>query len=83
MSESTLESLHFADAPRIISSTLPGPKTSAALTLSANTESMARGGGRMPVAMDRAFTCPPASVSAAWAGVIRKWCRPSATNPKC
>ncbi len=55
MSESTLESLHFADAPRIISSTLPGPKTSAALTLSANTESMARGGGRMPVAMDRAF----------------------------
>ncbi|TPG84542.1 aspartate aminotransferase family protein [Pseudomonas mandelii] len=55
MSEAKLESLHFADAPRITSSTLPGPKTSEALALSARTESMARGGGRMPVAMDRAF----------------------------
>ena len=27
MSEAKLESLHFADAPRIVSSTLPGPKT--------------------------------------------------------
>ena len=55
MSEAKLESLHFADAPRIVSSTLPGPKTSEALALSARTESMARGGGRMPIAMDRAF----------------------------
>lgn len=55
MSEAKLESLHFADAPHIVSSTLPGPKTSEALALSARTESMARGGGRMPIAMDRAF----------------------------
>lgn len=55
MSEAKLESLHFADAPQIVSSTLPGPKTSEALALSARTESMARGGGRMPIAMDRAF----------------------------
>ncbi|WP_339529877.1 aspartate aminotransferase family protein [Pseudomonas mucidolens] len=55
MSESKLESLHFADAPRITSSSLPGPRTTEALALSARTESMARGGGRMPVAMDRAF----------------------------
>lgn len=55
MSEAKLEALHFADAPHILSSTLPGPKTSEALALSARTESMARGGGRMPIAMDRAF----------------------------
>lgn len=55
MSEAKLESLHFADAPQIVTSTLPGPKTSEALALSACTESMARGGGRMPIAMDRAF----------------------------
>jgi len=55
MSEAKFEALHFADAPQILSSTLPGPKTSEALALSARTESMARGGGRMPIAMDRAF----------------------------
>lgn len=55
MIESTLEALHFDDAPRIISGHLPGPRTSEALALSARTESMARGGGRMPIAMDRAF----------------------------
>ena len=54
MSEAKLESLHFADAPRITSS-IPGPRTIEALALSARTESMARGGGRMPIAMDRAF----------------------------
>ena len=55
MSEAKFQSLHFADAPQIISGELPGPKTREALALSARTESMARGGGRMPVAMDRAF----------------------------
>ncbi|WP_338486964.1 aspartate aminotransferase family protein [Pseudomonas trivialis] len=55
MSEAQLEALHFADAPRIISGALPGPRTCEALALSARTESMARGGGRMPIAMDRAF----------------------------
>ena len=54
MSEAKLEALHFADAPRITSA-IPGPRTTEALALSARTESMARGGGRMPVAMDRAF----------------------------
>ena len=55
MIESTLDSLHFDDAPHIVSDTLPGPKTLEALAVSASTESMARGGGRMPIAMDRAF----------------------------
>ena len=35
MSESKLEALHFADAPRMISKTLPGPMTREALALSA------------------------------------------------
>jgi len=55
MSEAQLKSLHFADAPRIVSTDLPGPNTREALALSASTESMARGGGRMPIAMDRAL----------------------------
>jgi 4-aminobutyrate aminotransferase len=55
MTESQFETLHFQDAPKIVSSTFPGPKTAEALALSARTESMARGGGRMPVSMDRAF----------------------------
>jgi 4-aminobutyrate aminotransferase len=53
--ESQLESLNFPDAPKMVSSEFPGPKAAAALALSARTESMARGGGRMPVVMDRAF----------------------------
>lgn len=53
--EATLEALSFTDAPRMISQQFPGPLASAALALSARTESMARGGGRMPVAMERAF----------------------------
>ncbi|WP_297910568.1 aspartate aminotransferase family protein [Thiomonas sp.] len=55
MNEKELESLNFPDAPKIVSSTFPGPKAAAALALSARTESMARGGGRMPVVMDQAF----------------------------
>ena len=55
MNEKELESLNFPDAPKIVSSTFPGPKAVAALALSARTESMARGGGRMPVVMDQAF----------------------------
>jgi 4-aminobutyrate aminotransferase len=55
VNEKELESLNFPDAPKIVSSTFPGPKAAAALALSARTESMARGGGRMPVVMDQAF----------------------------
>ncbi len=55
MNEKELESLNFPDAPKIVSATFPGPKAAAALALSARTESMARGGGRMPVVMDQAF----------------------------
>ena len=55
MNELDLESLNFPDAPKMVSATFPGPKAVAALELSARTESMARGGGRMPVVMDRAF----------------------------
>ncbi|MDR7151879.1 4-aminobutyrate aminotransferase [Hydrogenophaga palleronii] len=55
MNEHELESLSFSDAPKMVSATFPGPKAVEALALSARTESMARGGGRMPVVMDRAF----------------------------
>lgn len=55
MIETELEALNFQDAPKIVSSGFPGPKAAAALALSARVESMARGGGRMPVVMDRAF----------------------------
>ena len=53
--EAQFEALNFPDAPRMVSGEFPGPKAAAALALSARTESMARGGGRMPVVMDRAF----------------------------
>ena len=53
--EAQLEALNFPDAPKMVSADFPGPKAAAALALSARTESMARGGGRMPVVMDRAF----------------------------
>lgn len=39
----------------MVSATYPGPLAAEALVLSARTESMARGGGRMPLVMDRAF----------------------------
>lgn len=55
MTEAKLQSLHFENAPNIVTSSIPGPKTGEALALSASTELMARGGGRMPMAMDRAF----------------------------
>lgn len=55
MNEKELESLNFPDAPKIVSASFPGPKAAEALSLSARTESMARGGGRMPVVMDQAL----------------------------
>jgi 4-aminobutyrate aminotransferase len=55
VTETQLEALNFADAPKMVSAEFPGPKAAASLALSARTESMARGGGRMPVVMDRAF----------------------------
>ncbi len=55
MTETELEALNFPDAPKMVSANFPGPKATEALALSARTESMARGGGRMPVVMDRAF----------------------------
>jgi len=55
VTESELEALNFPDAPKMVSRNFPGPKSTEALALSARTESMARGGGRMPVVMDRAF----------------------------
>jgi 4-aminobutyrate aminotransferase len=55
VTETELEALNFPDAPKMVSTSFPGPKTAAALAQSARTESMARGGGRMPVAMDQAF----------------------------
>jgi len=53
--ESQLEALNFPDAPKMVTASYPGPRAAEALALSARTESMARGGGRMPMVMDRAF----------------------------
>jgi len=55
VTETELEALNFPDAPKMVSASYPGPKASEALALSAKVESMARGGGRMPIVMDRAF----------------------------
>lgn len=55
MVEAQLEALNFPDAPHMVTAAFPGPRAQEALALSARTESMARGGGRMPVVMDRAF----------------------------
>jgi len=55
MTEAELEGLNFPDAPKMVTATFPGPKAAEALALSARTETMSRGGGRMPVVMDRAF----------------------------
>ena len=96
MNELEFESLSFADAPKMVSATFPGPKAQEALALSARTESMARGGGRMPVVMDRAFGVTiqdpdgntfidlSAGVGVSSVGVAtRRWSRPSASNRKC
>lgn len=55
MIEAKLEALNFMDAPKMVSAPYPGPRATEALALSARTESMARGGARMPLVMDRAF----------------------------
>lgn len=55
VTETELEALNFPDAPRMVSSDFPGPKSAAALELSARTESMARGAGRAPVVIDQAL----------------------------
>lgn len=55
MIEAELEALNFPEAPKMVSAAFPGPKAAEALAQSAKTESMARGGGRMPMVMDRAF----------------------------
>jgi 4-aminobutyrate aminotransferase len=55
VTEDELEALNFPDAPMMVSTSFPGPKATEALSLSERTESMARGGGRMPVVMDRAL----------------------------
>lgn len=55
MTETELEALNFPNAPQMVTAEFPGPKAAAALEQSAQVESMSRGGGRMPVVMDRAF----------------------------
>lgn len=55
MTETELEAQNFPDAPKMVSATFPGSKTLVAPEQSARTESMARGGGDMPIAMGLAF----------------------------
>jgi len=53
--DAKFEALHFADAPHMVSKEFPGPLAAQSLELSARTESMARGGARMPVVMQQAL----------------------------
>ena len=54
ISEHELEALSFPGAPKIISDSLPGPKSAALLTEAPDYESMTRGGGRFPLVYDTA-----------------------------
>lgn len=49
ISEKELAQLSYAEAPKMVTDTIPGKKTAAYLEGSINTESMARGGGRFPL----------------------------------
>jgi 4-aminobutyrate aminotransferase len=46
--EKDLAALSYADAPKIVTESFPGPKTQESLQQSFESESMARGGGRFP-----------------------------------
>ena len=48
ISEKELARLSYAEAPKIVTQGIPGPKTQAYLQGSFDSESMARGGGRFP-----------------------------------
>jgi 4-aminobutyrate aminotransferase len=48
ISEKELAQLSYAEAPKIVSGGIPGPKAQTYLENSFNSESMARGGGRFP-----------------------------------
>ncbi|MFT5349310.1 MAG: 4-aminobutyrate aminotransferase [Planctomycetota bacterium] len=52
ISEQELAELSFADAPKIITDTVPGPETSKLLAEAPDYESMTRGGGGFPLVFD-------------------------------
>jgi len=51
ISEKELAELSYAEAPQMISTGVPGPKTQKYIEVSTEYESMARGGGRYPLVM--------------------------------
>ena len=51
-SESELAKLSYAEAPRMVTDSVPGPKSQAYLQNSFSFESMARGGGRFPLVFE-------------------------------
>ena len=53
--ESDLEKLSYPDAPKIITESVPGPKSLKQLGEAPEFESMARGAGRFPVVYDQGF----------------------------
>lgn len=53
VTEEELALLSFDDAPRMITASVPGPEARKLLDLAAETESMARGGGRFPLVFDQ------------------------------
>jgi 4-aminobutyrate aminotransferase len=55
ISESELESLSHPGAPKMLSTSVPGPKSGQALAKSLQFESMARGGGDFPLVFDQGF----------------------------
>ncbi|MBW2000677.1 MAG: aminotransferase class III-fold pyridoxal phosphate-dependent enzyme, partial [Deltaproteobacteria bacterium] len=52
VSEQELAKLSYPEAPKMVTDTVPGPKTQKLLEDSKKCESMARGGGTFPLVMD-------------------------------
>lgn len=55
INEAELEKLSFPDAPKMITQTVPGPKSLEQLEQAPQFESMARGAGRFPMVYDEGF----------------------------
>ncbi|MBS0420195.1 MAG: aspartate aminotransferase family protein [Proteobacteria bacterium] len=55
MSEAELEALSYPGAPRMVTTSVPGPRSQESLRRSLDVESMARGGGDFPLVFDQGF----------------------------
>lgn len=57
INEKDLAELSYADAPKIVTESIPGPKTLESLEKSMGSESMARGGGKFPFVYSEGKGC--------------------------